>query len=211
MSQIRRMAYLLVLLFGGALLTAMVWKPAPPPVFHGIADSAVPLTVDGFTSSGDYPEPDSVKAALQSATVISRTYIKDGQQLDFTLIGGTDRTALHDSRSCLIGAGSQVDAAHSEMLPGTTVEAQAYHVHTDGVTQDMVDWYVENGHIISQTSQIRAQMLVSALFGRRNDPIYFFRFMGTLPSDPQAAAAAHEHLMKFAADMWTTLQPVVSR
>ncbi len=42
MPHIRRMGYLLTLLIGAALATAMAWKPAPPPRFAGIAGADVP-------------------------------------------------------------------------------------------------------------------------------------------------------------------------
>ena len=45
MPHIRRMGYLLMLLIGAALVTAMVWKPAPPPRFAGIAGGDVPRSV----------------------------------------------------------------------------------------------------------------------------------------------------------------------
>ena len=54
MPYLRRMAALLVLLVGTAFLTAMVWRPAPPPKFVGVNTQDVPRTVDGYDAPTDY-------------------------------------------------------------------------------------------------------------------------------------------------------------
>ena len=44
--------------------------------------------------------------------------------MSFVLIGGTDRSALHDPRSCLIGAGMQAGRMIIwKTLPGTAIQA----------------------------------------------------------------------------------------
>ncbi len=208
MSQIRRMGYLLVVLIGAALTTAMVWKPAPPPKFNGIAGSEVPRVVAGAVGQ-DYALTPDVKAALASADTVSRTYGMGADAVDFVLIGGTDRTALHDPRSCLVGAGWRLEGDHTETLPGTAVQARVCHaVGLPGVTgYDIIYLYVVDGHVINQVSQIRAAMLWSALLGRKNTPVYFLRFMRPLNDDSAAVAADHARLASFAAQMWTTLSP----
>lgn len=208
MPQIRRMGYLLVVLVGAALATAMVWKPAPPPKFAGIAGSDVPAVVNGYTGQ-DYAMAPDVRAALASADTVSRTYGQGGDAVDFVLIGGTDRTALHDPRSCLVGAGWKLEDDHTETLPGTNVAARACHaVGLPGVPgYDIVYLYVVNGHIINQVTQIRAAMLWSALLGRKNTPVYFLRFMRPLSNDASLASTDHARLESFAAAMWTALSP----
>lgn len=213
MPHIRRVGYLLTLLIGAALATAMVWKPAPPPRFAGITGQDVPRALDGYACASDDLVPADVKAALSSADLLSRTYTGRGglqsDALNFVLIGGTDRSALHDPRSCLIGAGMQIENDHLERLPGTDVDARVCHaVGTDGPAGlDTLYLYVVNGKVVSQATQIRAAMLWSALLGRRGTPVYFLRFTRGLASAPQTEAQGHDRLQRFAAQMWTTLQP----
>ena len=213
MPHIRRMGYLLIVLIGAALTTAMVWKPAPPPRFVGVTGADVPRVLGSFEAASDDIIPDDTKAALSSADLLSRTYVpgdgRSGDAVNFVLIGGTDRSALHDPRSCLIGAGMQIEGDHLERLPGTDVEARACHaVGTPGMGgQDMLYLYVVNGKVINEVTQIRAAMLWSALLGRRGTPVYFLRFTRSIDTDNGANARGHDRLGGFAAEMWTTLQP----
>ena len=213
MPHIRRMGYLLVLLIGAALATAMVWKPAPPSRFLGVTGADVPRTLGGFRAASDDLIPADTKAALSSADLLSRTYTpidgRGGSLMNFVLIGGTDRSALHDPRSCLIGAGMQIENDHLERLPGTDVEARACHaVGAPGAgATDMLYLYVVNGKVINEVTQIRAAMLWSALLGRRGTPVYFLRFTRSMDAQSGADAQEHDRLGGFAAEMWTTLQP----
>ena len=209
MPYIRRMGYLLVVLVGAALATAMVWKPVPPAKFAGIAGAQVPRSIGAYTSSQDYQMTPEVRAALSSADIISRTYGQGHDAVDFVLIGGTDRTALHDPRSCLVGAGWKLEDDHAEALPGTGLTARACHaVGLPGTPgYDIVYLYVVNGHVINQVTQIRAAMLWSALLGRKNTPVYFLRYMRPLSDDAATVAADHVRLQAFAAQMWTALAP----
>ena len=209
MSHIRRMGYLLIALMAAALATAMVWKPAPPPKFSGITSAQIPHAVGSYTSSQDYQMAPDVLAALSSADIVSRTYGQGDSAIDFVLIGGTDRTALHDPRSCLVGAGWRLEDDHTETLPGTPVAARACHaVGLPGAPNYDIEYlYVVNGHTINQVTQIRAAMLWSALLGRKNTPVYFLRFMRPLSADPATAAANHAQLQAFASQMWNALAP----
>lgn len=213
MPHVRRMGYLLTLLIGAALATAMVWKPAPPPRFLGLTGADVPRALGGLRAASDDPVTDDVKAALASADLLQRTYApvdgRDGEPVNFVLIGGTDRSALHDPRSCLIGAGMQLQDDHLERLPGTDIQARACHaVGAPGTGgSDMLYLYVVNGKVINEATQIRAAMLWSALLGRRGTPVYFLRFTRSLDADAQADARGHARMGRFAAGMWETLDP----
>ena len=153
--------------------------------------------------------PPEVKAALSSADLISRTYTQNGDTMDFVLIGGTDRTALHDPRSCLVGAGWRLENDHTEALPGAGISVHACHaVGAAGQPGlDIVYLYVVDGRIIDQVTQIRAAMLWSALLGRKNTPVYFLRFTRPLSDDAAQQADRHTQLEHFAAQMWTALRP----
>ena len=217
MPHVCRMGYLLALLIGAALVTTMVWKPAPLRPFAGLAGRDVPRTVGGYVSGPDDPVPADVQAALASASLTSRTYRPapgstawNTDPLSFVLIGGTDRSALHDPRSCLIGAGMQVVHDHLESLPGTGVQARACQAvggssGTGGC--DMLYLYLVNGRIVNQATQIRAAMLWSALLGQRGTPVYFLRFTRPTYPDPRQDALGHAAMLQFATDMWTRLQP----
>ena len=214
MPHIRRMGYLLTLIIGAALLTAMTWHPAPPKPFVGIAGADVPRTLNGCTASGNDPVPADVQAALASASLLSRTYTSDsavtgGDPINFVLIGGTDRSALHDPRSCLIGAGMRLEDDRLEALPGTSVTARSCHAISGSGSggSDLLYLYVVDGKIINQATQIRAAMLWSALLGQQGKPVYFLRFERPINPDAQAEALGHARLQQFATAMWMRLRP----
>lgn len=213
MSYICRMGYLLMLLVGAALLTAMVWHPAPPKPFVGLTTDAVPRTVGAFSAPTDYAQPQSVKDALSTADIISRKYDAGSSEIDFVLLGGTSREALHDPRSCLTGAGWVLANDHTEALPGTDADVHACQAigmpGTPGY--DVLYLYVVDGRRISSVGEIRREMLWNAVIGRQNEPVYMLRFMEPLVSDPVAQSAAHTRMVAFAAQMWTQLQPELEK
>lgn len=84
----------------------------------------------------------------------------------------------------------------------------------DGAQFDMLYVYVVDGRIVNQVTQIRTQMLWSALLGRKNTPVHFLRFIGLSASDASSPTSAQEHarLKRFAGQMWKSLEPkIVSR
>jgi hypothetical protein len=117
MSEIRRMGYILTGLLGLTVLTAFIWKPAPPAKFNGIAGSELPMTIGSFTAI-NVPVDAQTRAAIPSADIIQRQYTDPrGFSVNVTVIGGTGRNQLHDPRSCLVGAGWQIQDDHVEDLP----------------------------------------------------------------------------------------------
>lgn len=215
MPNIRRMGYFLTLVIGVALATAMIWKPAPPTHFVGIKSADVPRELAGYSAPEDDILPPDVQAALASTDPISRNYHQANGDVNFLLIGGTDRSALHDPRSCLIGAGMQLQDDHVELLPGTQIEARTCRaVNLDvvpGVSSqggyDILYFYIVNGKVINQVTQIRAAMLLSAVLGQRGTPVYFLRFTRTIRPNAQEYASDHAGLQQFAAEMWKHLKP----
>lgn len=213
MSQVRRMAYLLVCIFAAALLTNKVWSVPPPPKFVGVTSAEIPKDLDGYVSGQDLDQPDSVKKQLGSADVIERTYSGSGPlPIDFVMIGGTDRSALHDPRSCLVGAGWRLENDHSEALPGANIDTRSCHAvgNAEAASQDMIYLYVVGGRIIDSPTQIRFAMLKSALIGQKGTPVYFLRFMCPLDSNAASAAANHAAMQAFAKNMWDSLKQKVS-
>ena len=208
MSQVCRMAYLLTLLLAGTLLAGWAWKPPAVAQFVGLSGADVPRTVAGL-SGRDYQLDPAARATVASGSVLCRTYGQGADSVDFTLIGGKDRQALHDPRTCLTGGGWMLTNDHAERLPGTDVRLQSCQAvgRADAPGYDIVYLYVVDGKRISQIDQIRAQMLWGALIGQEEVPVYFLRFMQPLDPDPAAGAARHQRLLQFAAQMWHSLQP----
>lgn len=209
MSHLRRSAYLLASLAAAAFAVSVLWNPAPPQQYTGLGKVRIPEAVADFRSRGDDPVSEQVRAALSAADLVSRTYTNgNGQSLQFTMIGGTDRSALHDPRSCLLGAGWRIEDERTQTIPGTGVSAQVCRIVRDS-TQDayeVVYLYVVNKEIVTQVTQIRFQMLLSALIGRRGTPTVFVRFMRPVQKDDETDAASRAQFLAFAGQMWNTLR-----
>ena len=70
----------------------------------------------------------------------------------------------------------------------------------------MAYFYLVNGRVLSDPTEIRGQLLWSALLGRQNTPAYFFRFVQPLGADAGTNAAQHARLVAFAAQMYRALK-----
>lgn len=218
MPPFRRSAYLLAVASACVFGVSLIWRPAPPPRFVGVESSEIPATIGAWVSQGDDEIEPDVKAALASASITSRTYSDSDSGINFILIGGTDRSALHDPRACLTGGGWKLQNDHTESVPGATDgltirSCQAVggpsEVGSDGY--DIAYLYVVDGQIKNEVTQIRAEMLASALMGRKNRPVYFLRLLQPLSPDPKTQAANHARLLEFAAQTWKTLKPRLLR
>ena len=202
MSHFRGVAAVLALSLGAAQAVSVAWHPAPPPQGAGLPSAAVPLSLAGYTSSGDRPAAPEVQRALPGADIHERDYRDGTATMDFLLIGGTHGVALHDPRLCL---GSLLLAApRTEQLAGTPVTMQVYQASSrPGLPPDMqvAYFYVENGRVISSPSQIRMSLFWGDLLGRPGAPVYFFRFIQPLAPDADA------RLHAFAAQAWQALRP----
>jgi EpsI family protein len=210
MSNVRGSAYLLAVITALAFGISLVWRPAPPPKYEGLANVRVPEKLAGYESRGDDAIEDNVRAALSAADLVSRTYLNNsGQPVQFTMIGGTDRSALHDPRSCLVGAGWRIEDDHTETLPDTGVKARVCRIVQDSTKNayEVVYLYVVNKEIITEVTQIRFRMLLSALVGQKGTPAVFVRFMRPLQSGADADAASRAQFLDFTSQMWNTLEP----
>jgi uncharacterized protein DUF3485 len=200
-----------MLLAAAAFTAAMVWKPAPPARFVGLASAEVPARVGPFLSHGDREPARDVRVALGAASLLFRDYADmQGNLIDFSLIAGTDRSALHDPRSCMVGSGWRLENDRTEPLPGTNLMMRSCRLvggdSGRAVPLDVLYVYVVDGRIVNQVTQIRTQMLWSALIGRKHRPVYFLRFVQPVTA-PANAAADHARLQSFAGDMWRALAP----
>ena len=211
--QSARSAWLLSLVTAMALGAMLVWHPAPPPRYAGLSAvrARIPAQTAGYHFVGDNPVSEPVRKALAAADLLSRAYRNDvtGQAVDFTLIGGTDRSSLHDPRSCLTGAGWRIEDDHVETIPGTETPIRVCRVlpgNAGGMSYEALYLYVVDGKTINQVTEIRSEMLLSALIGRKNKPVCFVRFMRPLLTDPAADAASHRQFRDFVGQMWTTIR-----
>jgi EpsI family protein len=172
----------------------------------------IPKAVGSFVTSGDYAMDPIVLQALSTADVISREYTDGQTPVDFVMIGGTDRGALHDPRSCLVGAGWSLENDHTEALPGSNINVRTCHaVGLGSQGFDIVYLYVVNGRVINEPTQIRLSMLFSALLGRRNTPVYFLRFMTPDTTQGGINPTTHAAMERFAANMWQTLSGRITK
>jgi hypothetical protein len=222
MPPLRRAAVVLILILLAANGAALAWRPAPPARFAGVTAAQIPEGVAGYQSLGDMPMPDDVKAALSSATLIARSYgASDGGDrtpIDFILIGGTDRSALHDPRSCLVGDGWRIENDRSETLPGAgSTPVRACRIVKDArgdepaAAYDMLYLYVVDGRVVERVTDIRARMLGAALLGRKGSPTYFLRFVRPASADAAPPDAEDGRLREFAAGMWSELRPTLTK
>jgi hypothetical protein len=204
MSNLRRSAYLLNGLLAVTLVFALAWKPAPPPKFVGVQPADVPMNLGGLVAHADDVFSDDVKQVLAGSTTVSRTYQStNGMPISFLMIGGTDRSNLHDPRSCLVGGGWRIEDDHPQPIPGTNVTARSCRIVRDGgEALDVLYFYVVDGTIINEVTRIRAEMLVSAALGLPNRPVYFLRFI-----QPSTKGSNGEAIQRFAAAAWNEVKP----
>ena len=217
MQKIRRTGYFLILLMAAALTTAFVWRPAPMPRFTGLSSVDIPTQIEGFSSQVTLVDPET-KAALASAEIASRRYTNSsGRDIDLVVIGGTDRSALHDPRSCLVGAGWKIDQDRVEQLSAdgqASVPARTCIATLTDATNnakygyDIVYLYVTHKRVIASATAIRWTLLESALLEQNDAPVYFIRLMTPLV-EGQGHAAEHSSLIHFAAEFWKQTSPSI--
>jgi hypothetical protein len=137
----------------------------------------------GSYSSVTVPVDSAVSNALPSASIVARRYFApDGLPIDLTLVTGTDRSALHDPRSCLTGGGWTISADHQERLASGCDAHCCVATSPDGGSRsDFVYFYVIDRTVISSPSEIREALLASALIGREADTVEFVRLTAPEP------------------------------
>lgn len=212
MPDFRRVAAVLVGVLGGAQALLFCWNPAHARALVGLTSAEVPAVLAGFQSTGDYQQPAAVRDALPGATILSRSYADSQAKtapIDFVLVSGASRDSLHDPRYCLTGAGWRLSDVHEETLPGTSAKMAVCEAATVSAAPDttIAYFYIVNGQVISDPTQIRATLLWSALLGRTNTPAYFFRFVQPLAAEDGTPAARQARLRAFASQMYAALRP----
>ena len=212
MSNVCRVALVLVLALFAALAVKMHWRPYQSAVVP-LKEADVPLAVAGYTALPDGAwnhtlEADAEKL-IQQSQVVARIYRSEGDEISFLLVSGSGRTALHDPRLCLTGSGWRLSDAHTEPLPGTPIVMQQNEAATVSALPDtsLTYFYIVKGRAISSPTEIRVALLGSSLLGRDSAPVYFFRFIQPINPDPAQAKRNRAHMLSFAAEMWRRMQP----
>lgn len=211
MSNLRRPAYLLVVLSALACAVTLVWHPARASRFTGLASvrARIPAQVAGYESPGEEQMDSVVRGALGTADLYQRTYTdQSGHTAQLVLIGGTDRNALHDPRSCMVGAGWRIEDDHTEAVPGTSVTARSCRLvgGAGGAAYEVLYLYVVDGQIVNQATQIRSQMMLSALVGKKNRPVCFVRFLRPLSPGALSDEVEHARFLRFAGETWNQMR-----
>ena len=214
MPEIRRSGYLLAAVLLAAVVCSYAWKAPDLPRPRPLPSSITPVQIGGYSGSvGTVPE--ITLEALKSAQVIDRQYTSsDGFTINFALIGGTDRDALHDPRSCLLGSGGRIENDRLEALPGSGEKVRACDVIYDGSTEsraDIVYYYLTKQGIVASATDIRLRLLSTAFSFTQNQQIYFIRFSTPVPDSPDSGQRQliHSRLMNFAAQLWREMGPVL--
>ena len=206
------MAVILVFALVGALAIKMHWKPYQSAIVR-LKEADVPLAAAGYVAPPDgdwnHSQENVAEQYIQQSQVITRIYRNGSDEINFLLVSGSGRTALHDPRLCLTGSGWRLSDAHTEALPGTPIVMQQNEAATVSALPDtsLTYFYIVNGKSISSPTEIRFALLGSSLLGRDNAPIYFFRFIQPINPDPAQAKRNHAHLLSFAAEIWRDVQP----
>ena len=210
MSQFRGSAYILAAFVAVAFAISLMWNPPPSPKFVGIAAREVPDQMGTFAKLEDRELDEQTRDTLKSASLFSRLYGDANAShppIDLTIIGGTDRDALHDPRSCLVGSGWELANDRLVPLPGTNVIAHMCVAESKAENQKnaMMYLYVVDGHIVNQVRDIRFEMGISALLGKKNRPVFFVRCMQQIPMDAKDDKEAEAQLAAFSAEVWKSM------
>lgn len=234
MSDVRRAAYLLNLFLLLTAVATLSWRSAPSAAAAGRPPApAVPARIGAWAAQGDETLPEGAREVLATATVINRSYAPEGSgnraaeeaaPIGFTLIGGTDRSTLHDPRSCFVGAGWRIENDHVEPLPGGSdaPRVRACRVTRDASAADngggagpeaynVLYFYLVDGKVVSDVTRIRAEMLWSAMVGQRDRTVYFLRFVQPVSSGAPGSGAGDEDLRNFTRTMWQSVGPQLLR
>jgi hypothetical protein len=189
---------------------SLFWQPPAPPRYEGLGkvEANIPTALIGYQRGDERVQSKRVLDQLAAADIVSFPYTSQTGWFDLTLIGGTDRSALHDPRSCLVGAGWKIVGDREETLPGTDVRFRRAVATggSDDADYEFLYVYVVGDKTINHVTQIRAQMLMSALIGRKNTPVCFVRFQRPIPKDGTDDPMEAQRFREFVAQMWNTLK-----
>lgn len=176
------------------------WKAESAPAFAGLTRMALPTQVGKLKAKGPLPVDSLVRNAIPTADIRRHLYsLPSGESVELTLIAGRDRDSLHDPRSCMVGAGWQIENDRVEPLKGTAVSLRRCTLAQGNQRFEVLYGYVAEGKVLAEPTQIRGRMLAAALLGRRGSPVCFFRLLAPAGRIPP------EDFERFAAELWKAL------
>lgn len=191
---------ILAVLCVGALGISWCWKAQSAPPFVGLTEMALPARVGKLKAKGPLPVDTLVSKAIPTADIRRHLYaLPSGESIELTLIAGRDRDSLHDPRSCMVGAGWQIENDRVEPLKGTQISLRRCTLTQGTQRFEVLYGYVAEGKVLAEPTQIRGRMLAAALLGRRGSPVCFFRLLypaGHIPAS---------EVDSFAAELWQVL------
>jgi EpsI family protein len=145
--------------------------------------------IDGWTSDGNQTLDDGIAAVLDASTYLSRTYRKDGKQLDlFAAFYARQRAgqSMHSPRNCLPGAGWEFSEFVTVplTLDGATVRINRAVIEKLGSRALVFYWYQSRNRVVASEYQSKAFLVWDGLI-HANPGGSIVRVM--LPDRPGAA------------------------
>jgi hypothetical protein len=179
-----------------ALGISWFWRPETGKVSRSLIGLTLPMQSGALVRTESLTVDPLVRGALPTADISRTLYTlpSSGEGVELTLIAGSDRDALHDPRSCMVGAGWRIENDRVEPLAGTGTRLRRCTLAQGAQRFDVVYGYVCEGNVLAEPTQIRGRMLTAAVLGRKDAPVCFFRLLrpaGRIPDttfEPFAAA-----------------------
>ena len=209
MHSSRRTAFVLAATLA-ASVAASRFLPAPKSdggggivSVHGLPRSLSNGAFVAQTTSGD-ETTNAVRQSLAPGTrITTRNYRapNTGETLQAIRIVGSDRDALHDPRSCLVGVGWRIENDRTEMEGKTPVRVCRLVSDEPGRTPLLVAYVykeAKTGAVFADPTAIRARLLYQAFVGGKGEPIIFLRLIAP---DPAPSDVARKRLRVLAADL----------
>lgn len=196
--------YAAMVLMLGATLGIAAWNERDRPDALAAPLETIPRQLAGWTEVKSSELGAGVLRALAPTSYISRSYMKDGRQLDLFVAFYAQQRAgesMHSPKHCLPGGGWEIWKQGSATAPfnGEPAKINQYSIQNAGQRYLMLYWYQSRGRIIASEYLGKILLVRDALFdGRTAGSIVRI----TLPDVPGASEAA----TSFAADVIPELQ-----
>jgi hypothetical protein len=182
------------------LITSYLWKPGLAPRYVGLSNLTLPARAGELALARELPVDPLVRAALPTADIRQCEYrAASGESVQLTLIAGRDRDSLHDPRSCMVGAGWRIEDDRVEPLAGAGISLRRCTMAQADQRYEALYGYVLGGEVLAEPTQIRARMLATAVLGRKDRPVCFFRLVRRAERLPQKT------FDQFSASLWREL------
>lgn len=201
MSKICRAGYLLTSILIVAALLSFLPQRSRGSDYEAIPENTIPMKIGNYTGIS-LVVPEETKRTLKPAQVIDRQYnsINDGS-VDFALVFGENRDALHDPRACLLGAGGTIADDREEILT-EGIKVRSCRVTFSGERKSslqIIYFYLTREGIVSSPTKIRSKLLWDSLALGRKEPVYFLRFV----IQDDGSAETHQKLRDFVCEAWS--------